>query len=111
MVSYVTLKNESKQVGGITKQRILLKQSNNTPLDIEKIKTLTGLISDKYEKEKKKEPKILVRGLGIQGVRTIKGYSESIEDMFDDIDDYLGGRVKEKTKFMEFTEIEITLYS
>ena len=44
-------------------------------------------------------------------VWTIKAYDDRIEDMWNDEDEYLNGRVTDTGKFQQFDQIEITLYS
>jgi hypothetical protein len=56
-------------------------------------------------------PKILVRGLSELGVWTLKAYDDPIDEMFDDYDDYLAGRVTDTGKFQNFYQVEISLYS
>jgi len=40
----------------------------------------------------------------------LKSINENVEDMYNDIEDYLDERVKETTKYEEFYEVQITLY-
>ncbi len=45
-----------------------------------------------------------------EGAFTLKSYMENYDDMYDDIEDYLNGRVKDTTKFKEFYSIKIVIY-
>ena len=56
-------------------------------------------------------PKILVRGLSELGVWTLKAYDDPIDEMFEDYDDYLAGRITDTGKFQKFYQVEISLYS
>ena len=64
------------------------------------------------KKEKSENPdnvKIMIRGRTHQGVRTLKGYSENLEDIENGIDDYLNGRVSDPTAFKQFSSISISV--
>ena len=45
------------------------------------------------------------------GVWTLKAYEDPIDDMFEDYDDYLAGRITDTGKFQSFYQVEISLYS
>lgn len=110
-MEFKVLKNESYKVGNIQKQRVVIKQSDNEFLDLNDIKNIAKQLEAKYVTKHKKEPKMLIRGLGIAGTFTLKAYDEPIDEMFEDIDDYLHGRVKESTNFSEFAQVEISFYT
>ena len=112
MEKFNILKNEKYNVGNIQKQRInITTKTKGKPLDQADIKNIVKLINDKYLRDKKKEAKILVRGMSEIGVWTIKAYEDSIEDMWGNEDDYFAGRVRDSGKFQQFDQIEISLYS
>ncbi len=111
MDKFSVLKNESFNVGSIQKQRVVIKQNNNKPMKPKEIKKLVQMLEKKYIDNKKKDPKILVRGMGIGGVFNLKSYDEPIDEMFEDVEDYLKGRVKSDTKYLDFTQVEISMYS
>ena len=111
MEKYSVLKNETFDVGTIKKQRVVIKQNNNKPMKPKDVKKLVQLLEKKYIDNKHKEPKILVRGMGIGGVFNLKSYDEPIDEMFEDVEDYLKGRVKSDTKYLDFTQIEISMFS
>ena len=75
------------------------------------LKKIVQYINEKYINEKKKTPKILVRGMSELGVWTLKAYEDPIDDMFEDYQDYLSGRVTDTGKFQNFYQVEISLYS
>ena len=96
----------------IFKNNVLITtKTKGKPLDQTDIKNIVKLINDKYLRDKKKEAKILVRGMSEIGVWTIKAYEDTIENMFDDEEDYFAGRVRDSGKFQRFDQIEISLYS
>jgi hypothetical protein len=111
MEKFTVLKNETFNVGTIQKQRVVIKQTNNKPMKQNEVKKLVKMLEQKYRDKKAKDPKILVRGIGIDGVFCLKQYDETVDNMFDDIEDYLRGRVKNTTKYTEFTQIEISMFS
>lgn len=112
MEKFDILKNEKYNVGNIQKQRInITTKTKGKPLDQKDIKNIVKLINDKYLRDKKKEPKILVRGLSELGVWTIKKYEDTIEDMWNDEDDYFAGRITDTGKFQQFDQIEVSLYA
>ena len=112
MEKFNILKNEKYNVGNIQKQRInITSKTKGKPLEQKDIKNIVKLINDKYLRDKKKEAKILVRGMSEIGVWTIKSYEDTIENMWDDEDDYFAGRVADTGKFQSFDQIEISLYS
>ena len=112
MEKFNILKNEKYNVGNIQKQRInITTKTKGKPLEQKDIKNIVKLINDKYLRDKKKEAKILVRGMSEIGVWTIKSYEDTIENMFDDEEDYFAGRVADTGRFQRFDQIEISLYS
>jgi predicted transcriptional regulator len=112
MEKFNILKNEIYKVGNVQKQRInITTKTIGKPLEQKDIKNIVKLINDKYLRDKKKEAKILVRGMSEIGVWTIKSYEDTIENMWDDEDDYFAGRVADTGKFQQFDQIEISLYS
>lgn len=122
MEKFVVLKNEKIKVGNIKKQKINISMKKKTlgqgptltsgkPLKQKDIKEIVQQLSDKFKREKDEDAKILVRGMNELGVWTLKGYDESIDEMFEDEEEYLSGRVKDSGKFQHFQQIEICLYS
>jgi hypothetical protein len=111
MEKFVVLKNEPFNVGKVQKQRVVLKHSNNTPMKPKDVKQIVKSLRQKYINTKNKEPKILVRGYDALGAFCLKSYEQDIDDMFEDLEDYLRGRVKDDTRFREFTQIEISMFS
>ena len=112
MEKFNILGNQKYNVGNIQKQRInITTKTKGKPLNQADIKNIVKLINDKYLRDKKKEAKILVRGMSEIGVWTIKSYEDTIENMFDDEEDYFAGRVADTGKFQKFDQIEISFYS
>ena len=112
MDKFNILNNQIYKVGNIQKQRInITTKTKGKPLEQADIKNIVKLINDKYLRDKKKEAKILVRGMSELGVWTIKKYEDTIEDMWGDEDDYLAGRITDTGKFQQFDQIEVSLYS
>ena len=105
------ISNTQYKVGNIKKQRVNIGAMNGKTFKQADIKKLVREINEKYIKEKKKTPKILVRGLSELGVWTLKAYDEPIDEMFEGYDDYLDGRVTDTGKFQSFAQVEISLYS
>lgn len=110
MEKFVVLKNEKIKVGNIKKQKINIAMKKKKPLKQKDIKEIVQQLSDKFKREKDEDAKILVRGMNELGVWTLKGYDESIDEMFEDEEEYLSGRVKDSGKFQHFQQIEICLY-
>ena len=112
MEKFNILSNQKYNVGNIQKQRInITTKTKGKPLNQADIKNIVKLINDKYLRDKKKEAKILVRGMSEIGVWTIKSYEDTIENMFDDEEDYFAGRIADTGRFQRFDQIEISLYS
>ena len=105
------ISNTQYKVGNIQKQRVNIGARKGKTFKQADIKKLVQEINEKYINEKKKTPKILVRGLTELGIWTLKAYDELIDEMFDDMDDYLAGRVTDTGKFQNFYQIEVSLYS
>ena len=112
MDKFNILKNEKYNVGNIQKQRInITTKTKGETLKQKDIKKIIKLINEKYIRDKNKTPKILVRGMSEIGVWTIKAYEDTIDEMWDDEEDYFSGRVADTGKFQQFDQIEISLYS
>ena len=105
------ISNTQYKVGNIQKQRVNIGARQGKTFRQADIKKLVQEINEKYINEKKKVPKILVRGLSELGVWTLKAYDDPIDEMFEDYDDYLQGRVTDTGKFQNFYQVEISLYS
>ena len=88
------ISNTKYNVGNIQKQRINIGSRKETTFKQADIKKIVKDINEKFIKEKNKTPKILVRGMSELGVWTLKAYEDPIDDMFEDYDDYLAGRIK-----------------
>jgi hypothetical protein len=83
------LKNEKYNVGKIQKQRInIVSKTKGKALKQKDIKEIVKKINAKYIRDKETEPKILVRGMSPLGVWTIKSYEDSIDEMWEDDEDY-----------------------
>ena len=111
MEKFTILKNESFNVGPTQRQKIVIKHKKNTPMNPKEIKTLVRMLEKKYIDKKHKEPKIIVRAYDELGLFCLKSSTDSIDDMFEDFEDYLKGRVKDDTKYKQFTQIEINMSS
>ena len=112
MQKFEVLKNEKYNVGKIQKQRInIVSKTKGKALKQKDIKEIVKKINAKYIREKETEPKILVRGMSPLGVWTIKAYEDSIDEMWEDDEDYFSGRVRDAGTFQSFDQIEISLYS
>ena len=105
------ISNTKYNVGNIQKQRINIGSRKETTFKQADIKKIVQDINEKFIKEKNKTPKILVRGMSELGVWTLKAYEDPIDDMFEDYDDYLAGRITDTGKFQNFYQVEISLYS
>ena len=84
--------------------------SDDTPLNLEDVKEIAGRLEEKFRRQYNREPKTLIIGLAPTGTFTLKSYNEDYQDMYDDIEDYLNGRVRDETKFKEFYTIKIVIY-
>ena len=112
MEKFEVLKNEKYNVGKIQKQRInIVSKTKGKALKQKDIKEIVKKINAKYIRDKETEPKILVRGMSTLGVWTIKAYEDSIDEMWEDDEDYFSGRVRDTGAFQQFDQIEISLYS
>jgi len=111
MQNFKILKNEVKNVGSAQKQTILIKKNNDTIITNKQMKAIVEKMQEKFIREKHKRPKFAVYGLSTLGWRNIKGYEESINNMFEDEADYLSGRAKDDTKFTTFTQMQISFYA
>lgn len=112
MDKFEVLKNEKYNVGKIQKQRInIVSKTKGKALKQKDIKEIVKKINSKYIRDKDVEPKILVRGMSELGVWTIKSYEDSIDEMWENEEDYFSGRVRDDGKFQQFDQIEISLYS
>ena len=112
MEKFEVLKNEKYNVGKIQKQRInIVSKTKGKALKQKDIKEIVKKINAKYIRDKETEPKILVRGMSPLGVWTIKAYEDSIDEMWEDDEDYFSGRVRDAGTFQSFDQIEISLYS
>ena len=105
------ISNIKYNVGNVQKQRINIGARKGKTFKQADIKKLVQEINEKYIKDKKKTPKILVRGLSELGVWTLKAYDEPIDEMCTDEDDYVNGRISDKGKFENFEQVEISIYS
>ena len=105
------ISNTKYNVGNIQKQRINIGARKETTFKQADIKKIVQDINEKFIKEKKKTPKVLFRGMSEFGVWTLKAYEDPIDDMFEDYDDYLAGRVTDTGKFQKIYQVEISLYS
>jgi|688.fasta_scaffold38856_5 hypothetical protein len=110
-----------KKLQGLLKQRLTVKQDDNTPLHPADIKLMAKELSTKYIDTYKKNPKLIIRARTILGSMTIdeiepseyltvKSFDKSIDELFDDYTDYLQGRVKDSTKFKEFYAVQYLFY-
>ena len=52
-----------------------------------------------------------VRALGNLGFTTLKSLEDTIDNMYNYDEEYIGDRVKEDTKFTEFYEIQYVLFT
>ena len=105
------ISNTQYKVGNIRKQRVNIGARQGKTFKQSDIKKLVQEINEKYINDKNKVPKILVRGMSELGVWTLKAYDDPIDEMFEDYDDYLAGRVTDTGKFQSFYQVEISLYS
>jgi hypothetical protein len=110
MNSYKILKSSKTKVGTLNKGIINYAKQNNSKIDLDDIKSIGKHIMETIENKYNKTCKLVINGLGILGRTTIKSYDDDINYIADNDDDYLDGRVKETTKFQEFTQIEIYYY-
>ena len=105
------ISNTQYKVGNVQKQRVNIGARKGKTFKQADIKKLVQEINEKYIKDKKKTPKILVRGLSELGVWTLKAYDDPIDEMFEGYEDYFSGRVTDTGKFQSFDQVEISLYS
>lgn len=110
MNGYKILNNSKKTMGKVNKGIITYAKSDKSKIDLEDIKEIGKHIMDTIQNKYDKECKIVINGLGILGRTLLKGYEDDIDYMASNDDEYLNGRVREKTKFQEFTQIEIYYY-
>ncbi len=111
MNTVTILKNETVTYSNKkTKQKIVIKNKNDKNLDMNDVKQIATLVAEKFKKNKGKDPKMLIRARGKLGIFCIKDFEETIDNMFENEEDYLNGRVKETTKYKEYNQIEILMY-
>ncbi len=111
MNTVTILKNEMVNYKGkASKQQVIIKNKNDKNLDMSDVKQLARMLSEKFKKSKGKEPRMLIRARGKLGVFCIKDFDESIDNMFENEEDYLKGRNKDTTKYKEYDQIEILMY-
>jgi hypothetical protein len=110
MNGYKLLQNNKTTRGKLTKGVISYAKENKSKIDLDDIKNIgihiMKTIKDKYNKD----CKLFINGLGVLGRTLIKGYEDDINYIASNDDEYLNGRIREKTKFQEFTQIEIYYY-
>ncbi len=116
------VQNRAKtQKNGLSKQLITLKMKNNEAINPSNIKKMAKDLADKFEKKYKRLPSMQIRVRNIQGnihldsldpakYITIKKLSKEIDDLCEDYEQYLDGRVKDDTKFMEFFAVQYELF-
>ena len=116
------IQNRSKtRKDGLAKQLITLKKKDNKILHPKDIKTMAKDLAEKFKKKYNRLPEMRVRVRNIQGnltvdtmnpaqYITIKNLREEIDDMFESYEQYLAGRVKDDTKFMEFYAVQYELF-
>jgi len=107
---YAHSAHEYKRDKRFTKQQIDVKLNKNKTFTINDIK---GFVNKVYTDKKdvshyKDDVKVMVRALTEVGERTLKGYSNDINDMNKTIDDYLKSAVLDSTKFKHVYSLSIT---
>ncbi len=99
---------ENKKVGSATKTTYNFQKSNKTQMTQHEVQTLlTGM--ENILNKKGGHYKILIRGLGPRGQRTLKGYDTDLNDFYENEEDYYMGTVKDPQKFMKFYNLNITV--
>jgi len=96
----------------ITKKQIKITINNkdtNKPLKLKQIKNYATKLINRYHI--KSEKGIYVRALGNLGFTTLKSLEDTIDNMYNYNEEYIGDRVKEDTKFTEFYEIQYVLFT
>jgi hypothetical protein len=109
-MNFQILNNTKKKVGSLQKGVINITKGNKKSLKLLDIKTIGKHIMDDIDAKYKKKCKMIITGLGPLGRSLLKGYDDDIDQMAENEDDYLNGRVRESTKFQKFTQIEISYY-
>ncbi len=111
MDKFTILKNEVvNYTTKLSKQKVILKHTNDKNFNSKDVKKMAQMLSEKFKNKKGKEPKMLIRARGILGTFCVKGFDETIDNMFENEEDYLNGRTKESTKYKEYNQIEILMY-
>jgi len=88
---------------------ISVRNSKKTPLNLLDIKNMARSILKNAQKGDK-NARIMVRGKSnMRDMSTISGFKDDIENMYESEQDYLGARVKDETKFMEYFQATFTI--
>jgi hypothetical protein len=112
MEGFKILDSASNDVNGITKKRFVIGKKNNTRMTFNEVKKVAQLINNKAKKKYKGEPKMIVRVLSDMGVRTLtfKGYDDDLDNLAENEEDYLKGRVRDPTQFNKMYQAEISYF-
>lgn len=109
MDNFKILDRSEKNIGGINKKRIVIRKKTNAKIKINEIIQLGNHLIDTAIRKYDKEPQMIIRAMGIEGVVTLKGYNDDMDAILSE-EQYLDGRVKDKKKFIEYDQIEFTYY-
>ena len=109
MNAFNILKTSEKNIGGITKKTININKKHKGKIDMDEIKKIGQIFINKMKDKHNKDIELVIRGMGILGMRTLKGKNDDIDDILSE-EDYLRGRPKHETKFQEFTQLEFSFY-
>lgn len=96
---------EKKDYGTTTKEEIKLTlQNNKAEIGYDDVEKIVKRMEDEFEKDNV-NAKILVRGMNIHKMRTLKGFKTKLNDI--DVSDYYEDAVNDVSKFLKFSQLQI----
>jgi len=88
--------------------KITISNKNKTPLKLKLIKKYGTKLLSRYNISSDKNT--YIRALSNLGFTTLKSLNETIDNMYDNEEEYFADRVQDDTKFVEFYEIQYVLF-
>ena len=100
-------KKEPKRLGALIQEEFkITKQNGKADISLEDIENIVNNIENGYA-EKNENVKVLVRGLNIHKMRTLKGFHNKMGDI--DIEQSYDGEVNATDKFTKFSQLQIII--
>lgn len=109
MNEFIFIARLNKNIGGINKKRVVLRKQNDAKITINEIIELGNHLIETAIGKYDKEPQMVIRAMGIDGVVTLKGYTDTM-DVIRTEEQYFEGRVRDKTKHLLYDQIEFTYF-